>query len=99
MGSRSRSPEPCAQHVHGLQGSSCWILSCLILSRVEASTKPGVIQFRGVARLRYASACSPPCTATVQLPALTPRLSALSISCLLPLPLRLLARTPSAAPD
>src|SRR5690554_2136226 len=25
--------------------SSCWIFSCLILSRVEASTKPGVIHF------------------------------------------------------
>src|SRR5690606_41635209 len=45
MGSRSRSPEPCARHVHGLLGSSCWIFSCLILSRVEASTKPGVIHF------------------------------------------------------
>src|SRR5690606_2439920 len=44
MGSPSSSPEPCAQHVHGLQGSSYWISSCLILSRVEASTKPGVIQ-------------------------------------------------------
>src|SRR5690606_5936064 len=42
-GSPSGSPEPCAQHVHGLQGNSYWISSCLILSRVEASTKPGAI--------------------------------------------------------
>ncbi|KKL86105.1 hypothetical protein LCGC14_1948050, partial [marine sediment metagenome] len=26
-------------------GNSYWISSCLILSRVEASTKPGVIQY------------------------------------------------------
>src|SRR5690606_6450604 len=42
-GSPSGSPEPCAQHVHGLQGNSYWISSCLILSRVEVSTKPGAI--------------------------------------------------------
>src|SRR5690606_12652427 len=43
LGSRSRSPEPCARHVHGLLRSSCWISSRLILSRVKASTKPGMI--------------------------------------------------------
>src|SRR5690606_23193018 len=50
-GSPSGSPEPCAQHVHGLQGNSYWISSCLILSRVEASTKPGVIHPDQSARL------------------------------------------------